>query len=191
MLTSCFVGAAILIDSALGYCYWRSYIFVYFYSLCIASIIGGDGHVNGKSNHAYKLAWIIPIMMFLFCDCFPYVWRNSPIRKMKEIADKMQDNLVQDHAILKRLEQEDRGAANQAKYIVNYSACPIYTNSSTEYLTPGERKFERMLEELKKAERYIFLEYFIINKGVMWDTILEILKEKAKQGVDVRVITMT
>jgi len=191
------VGTAILIQIlVLVIMIWRfSNYFVQFYAICtFLSLLVVLGIVNGKSNHAYKLAWIIPIMMFpIFGGLFFLMFggnksskRNK--RKMKEIADKMQDNLAQDQAILNQLEQEDRSAANQAKYIVNYSACPIYTNTSTEYLTPGERKFERMLEELRKAERYIFLEYFIINKGVMWDTILEILKEKVKQGVDVRVI---
>ena len=46
----------------------------------------------------------------------------------------------------------------------------------------------RMVEELKRAERYIFVEYFIIEEGKMWDTILDILKDKAQEGVDVRVM---
>ena len=52
----------------------------------------------------------------------------------------------------------------------------------------GEVKFERMVQELKKAKRYIFMEYFIIQEGTMWNTILDVLEEKAKEGVDVRVI---
>ncbi len=191
------VGAAILVQIlALVIMIWRfSNYFVQFYAICtFLSLLVVLGIVNGKSNHAYKLAWIIPIMMFpIFGGLFFLMFggnksskRNK--RKMQGIAQKMMDNLVQDETILKQLEQEDRGAANQAKYLVNYSYCPVYKNTRTEYLTPGERKFERMLEELRKAEHYIFLEYFIINKGAMWDTILEILKEKAMQGVDVRVI---
>jgi cardiolipin synthase len=109
-------------------------------------------------------------------------------QKMQDIGKQMTDSLGQELQILQQLEQENRGAANQTKYIKKFSACPVYSNTTTEYLTPGERKFERMLEELKKAERYIFLEYYIIQEGIMWNTILEILKEKAKQGVDVRVI---
>jgi cardiolipin synthase len=191
------VGVAILIQIlALVIMVWRfSNYFVQFYAICtFLSLLVVLGIVNGKSNHAYKLAWIIPIMMFpIFGGLFFLMFGGNKSskknkRKMQEIAQKMKDNLIQDQTILKQFEQKDIGAANQAKYIVNYSACPVYKNTRTEYLTPGERKFERMLEELKKAEHYIFLEYFIINKGVMWDTILEILKEKAMQGVDVRVI---
>ncbi|MEG1778081.1 MAG: cardiolipin synthase, partial [Angelakisella sp.] len=60
--------------------------------------------------------------------------------------------------------------------------------TETEYLSSGEMKFERMLEELRKAEHFIFLEYFIIQEGVMWNAILEVLCQKAKEGVDVRII---
>jgi cardiolipin synthase len=191
------VGAAILIQAfALVIVIWRfSNYFVYFYAICaLLSLLVVLVIVNGRSNHAYKLAWIIPIMMFpIFGGLFYLMFGGNKSskknkRKMQGIAYKMQEALVQDQEILRQLEQENRSAANQTRYIGNYSACPVYTNTNTEYLTPGEKKFERMLEELKKAEHYIFLEYFIIDKGVMWDTILEILKEKAMQGVDVRVI---
>lgn len=191
------VGTAILIQVfALLIMIWRfSNYFVYFYTFStLLSIVVVLCIVNGKSNHAYKLAWIIPIMAFpIFGGLFYLMFggnksskRNK--RKMQVITDKMQNVLVQNLKVMQNLEKEDRSAANQSKYIENYSFCPVHTNTRTEYLTPGERKFERMLEELKKAQRYIFLEYFIIDKGVMWDTILEILKEKAMQGLDVRVI---
>ena len=54
--------------------------------------------------------------------------------------------------------------------------------STTEFLSPGEVFYEKLLEELKKAEHYIFMEYFIIHEGKMWDSILEILVEKVKRG---------
>lgn len=191
------VGAAILIQAlALVIVIWKFInYFVYFYAFCtLLSILAVLWIINGKSNPAYKLAWIIPIMIFpIFGGLFYLMFGGNKSskrskQKMQEIGRKMKDSLGQNQETLQKLEQENRGAANQTKYIERYSDCPVYTNTATEYLTPGERKFERMLEELKKAERYIFLEYFIIQEGVMWDTILEILKEKAKQGVDVRVI---
>ena len=191
------VGASILIQIfALIMVIWKfNNYFVYFYAISgLISVVVVLCILNGKSNHAYKLAWIIPIMGFpIFGGLFYLMFggnksskRNK--RKMHEIGKKMSDSLVQNPEILRHLEQESRSAANQTKYIEKYSACPVYTNTTTEYLTPGEKKFERMLEELKKAKSYIFLEYFIIDEGVMWNSILEILKEKVKQGVDVRVI---
>lgn len=191
------VSAAILIQAlALAIVIWKFLnYFVYFYVICtVLSLLVVLGIINGRSNPAYKLAWIIPIMTFpIFGGLFFLMFggnksskRNK--RKMQEIGSKMSGSLVQDPEVMERLEQENRAAANQTKYIVRYSNCPVYTNTTTEYLTPGERKFERLLEELRKAERYIFLEYFIINEGIMWNSILEILEEKAKMGLDVRVI---
>ena len=109
-------------------------------------------------------------------------------KKMKNQNIKMKSSLIQDPNVLDRLEKESQYAKNQALYMLNYSNCPIYENTYNEYLTPGEVKFEKLVEELKKAKHFIFLEYFIIEEGIMWNTILEILKEKAKEGVDVRVI---
>jgi len=150
--------------------------------------------LNGKSNYAYKLAWIIPIMIFpIFGGLFFLMFgvnkcSNRNKEKMHEIADIMKYLLKQDPEIRKHLKEENKNAANQTIYIERYSDCPVYDNTITEYLKSGEEKFKRMVEELKKAEHYIFLEYFIIDEGVMWNTILEILKEKAMQGVDIRVI---
>ena len=78
--------------------------------------------------------------------------------------------------------------AAQMRYLQNHAGFPVYTDSQTLYLSPGEKKFDCLLQELKKAQRYIFLEYFIIQEGCMWNSILEILKEKAAQGVKVRVL---
>lgn len=191
------VGAAISIQAvALIIVIWRfSNYFVYFYAVCaMLSVLAVLWIIHGKTYPAYKLAWIVPIMVFpIFGGMFYLILGGNKSskknkREMQKIAKQMKESLCQEQQTLKQLEQENRGAANQTKYIERYSACPVYTNTTTEYLTPGERKFERMLEELKKAERYIFLEYYIIEEGVMWNAILEILKEKVKQGVDVRVI---
>lgn len=190
-------GAAILAQVfAIVIVVWKfSNYFVYFYAACaLLSLSAVLWIINGRSNPAYKLAWIIPIMLFpIFGGLFYLMFGGNKssirsIRKMQEISSKMREALQQDIETWQYLEQENREAANQTKYIEKYSSCPVYSGTTTEYLTPGERKFEKMLEELRKAERYIFLEYFIIQEGVMWNSILEILKEKAKQGVDVRVI---
>ncbi len=76
----------------------------------------------------------------------------------------------------------------QIRYLQNQAGFPIYEKSRTKYLKSGEVKLECLLQELEKAEKYIFFEYFIINEGVMWDKILEVLKRKAATGVKVRLI---
>lgn len=175
---------------------WRfQYLFVYFYALCVLlSLIVVMTILNNRLNPAYKIAWIIPIMVFPVFGGLFYILFGSDqtrlkfLKEMSPINDKMKRSLRQDIAVTSELEQNNKRAANQSRYILDYALCPIYKNSTTEYLTPGEVKFERLLEEIKKAKHYIFLEYFIIEEGVMWDTLLEALKEKAAEGVDVRVI---
>lgn len=169
--------------------------FVYFYALCIIlSVLVVMVILNSRLNPAYKIAWIIPIMLFpIFGGLFYLLFGSDQTRKkflneMLPILKKMNHNLTQDSQIIQKIESIDKHASNQSRYITDYALCPIYENTSSEYLNLGERKFERLIEELKKAEHYIFLEYFIIEEGIMWNTILDILKEKAAQGVDVRVI---
>ena len=76
----------------------------------------------------------------------------------------------------------------QIAYLQNYAGFPVYSHTETTYFSPGEQFHEALLAELEKAERYIFLEYFIINEGKMWDSILEVLRRKANEGVKVRVL---
>ena len=160
----------------------------------LLSVVVVMGILNNRLNPAYKIAWIIPIMLVpIFGGLFYILFSSDQTRKkflneMKPINEKMRECLIQDVDITEKLKTLDKRAFNQFRYILDYAQGPIYENTTTEYLTPGEKKFERLLEELKKAKHYIFLEYFIIDEGMMWDTILEILKEKAAQGVDVRVV---
>jgi cardiolipin synthase len=76
----------------------------------------------------------------------------------------------------------------QVRYLQNHAGFPVYVHTQTEYFSSGEAFFKRALEELEKAEHYIFLEFFILRQGVMLDPILEILERKARQGLDVRLI---
>jgi len=190
-------GLAILIQLViLVAVIWKfSSYFVLFYAACAAaSLVAVLIIVNSRSNPAYKIAWIIPIMLFpIFGGLFYLMFGGNKSSqksktKMRLIGAKVAHALGQNLDILDQLEKDNLGAANQARYIYDYSSCPVYTRTTSHYLTPGEVKFECLLEELKKAERYIFLEYFIIEEGKMWTAVLDILVEKAQQGVDVRVI---
>lgn len=78
--------------------------------------------------------------------------------------------------------------ARQIEYLDKFAGFPVYENTRTRYLSPGEEIYKVLLQELEKARAYIFLEFFIIEEGIMWNSILEILKRKAAQGVDVRIL---
>ena len=69
-----------------------------------------------------------------------------------------------------------------------FAGFPIFDATNARYFSPGEQFVEPFLTELRKAQKYIFLEYFIVEEGVVWNSVLEILKEKAAQGVEVRLL---
>lgn len=145
-------------------------------------------------NSAYKIAWVIVIMITPIFGSLFYILNGNkrPTRfmrqKMQAVIDDTNEVLKQDEEILKELQQQDAGIANQARYISEMAKFPIYKNTTTQYYTIGEEYFEALTSELKQAKHYIFMEYFIISYGVMWETILTILKQKVEEGVDVRVI---
>ena len=85
-------------------------------------------------------------------------------------------------------ETADPGTRELCTYLNNGGCFPLYKNTDVTFFPMGENKFEAILRELRKAEKFIFMEYFIIDEGHMWGSILEILAEKAAQGVDVRVM---
>ena len=150
--------------------------------------------INNKSNPSYKIAWIVPVMIFpIFGGLFYLLYGGNKLstrEKLKMVIQniEMTNSLKQDDEIIKKIGDKSIYAKNQSEYILNYAKCPVYDNTETTYFKIGEEKFEALLRELKKAEKFIFLEYFIIQEGKMFNSILEILEEKAKQGIDVRLI---
>lgn len=170
--------------------------FAYYYALdALLRIFFTIRILNSDSNPAYKLAWIIPVAAVPIFGSLLYIIFGQQTLKKKTIAEMTQiskdaySTLNTDHnKTVEKLKNEDKTAFIQSNYISNFAQFPVYDNTYTEYLPSGEIKFKKMLEELENAKKFIFLEYFIIGEGIMWNTILEILKKKVAQGVDVRVI---
>ena len=165
-----------------------------FYWFCIlVSVAAALAIVCSSMEPAYKIARLILILPFpVFGGIFYLLIGGGTIpkrtrRRMQGILDKSAQAL-QDDFKADDLLPLGGDAAGQAHYLEQYAACPAYTNTETEYFPVGDLAFPRMLEELEKAEKYIFLEYFIIQPGLFWDSILEILERKAAQGVEIRVI---
>ena len=174
---------------------FRNYL-ILFYTVCyLISIVSVLWIVNNRMNPGFKIAWLIIIFTFPFFGIIVYLLYGGKKsgRRMHEKLDnaysKMQlKSLERQEEVLLKLKEESPYAYLQANYIKQKSLCPLYDNSSCSYYSPGEAVYPVILEELQKAERYIFLEFFIIEKGVFWDSVLEILVEKARCGVDVRLI---
>ena len=96
--------------------------------------------------------------------------------------------IPQPEGVLEDLKADGSGTEDLVTYL-NRSGCfPVYAGTEVSYFPAGEDKFAAMLEAIKAARKFIFMEYFIIEEGYMWGKILELLVEKAAAGVDVRVM---
>ena len=148
--------------------------------------------INSRMDSTAKMTWIFFMGIFPVGAALFYFFTRKSFghRKLKEGVEKQiavsKNVLSQDPEVLKELEHS--GADDLCRYI-NRSGCfPIYKNCEVTYYPLGELKFAAMLEELEKAEKYIFMEYFIVGEGYMWGRILDVLERKAKAGVMVRVM---
>lgn len=148
--------------------------------------------VNKDENPSFKLAWIIPItvipvfgtLLYLFLEL---QWEGKIInRRLRENISDTQPYLKQNPRYMEQLARTSRSNANLAAYIENSGSYPVYGNTNVKYYPVGEEMFEDMKKELEKAKRFIFMEYFIVERGEMWDSILEILERKVQEGVEVR-----
>ncbi len=173
---------------------FSSYSSWFYFASVLASLLAVFAILTSRSNPAYKIAWIVLIMAFpIFGGSFYLLFGTSRLsrhtkKKMSSITQKMRYYDAQHEHLKKLLYAENPNAALESGYIERGAHCPVYSHTVCEYHEIGEKSWKRMLEELEKAEHYIFLEYFIIEEGQMWDPILEILRRKAAQGVDVRVL---
>ncbi|MEG0251687.1 MAG: cardiolipin synthase [Christensenellaceae bacterium] len=148
--------------------------------------------INKRQNSSYKLAWIIPILFLPVLGILLYLFfsQRKLSKKMRlrglEIYSKSSRLLGQDRRIVREI-SGDLDVKRQSDYIKNASDFPVYDKTETKYFPMGEDFYKELLVELETAEKYIFMEYFIVHEGhEMWNTIFEILKRKAKQGVEVR-----
>lgn len=162
--------------------------------LTIISIITVLWLVNKQDNPAYKLAWVIPILLYPLLGGLMYIFMGNKkpskdLRKrMANIYEITNPLMEQKQEIIEEIKKENRSVGNQVSYISNIANFPVYKNSTSKYYKDGEDNFYAIKEELKKAKHYIFMEYFIIKEGVMWNDILSILLEKVAEGVEVRLI---
>ena len=147
-----------------------------------------------SANSSYKIAWIILILAFPVAGICIYMTfggrrlSRSEKRRMYLADDIVRKNLWQEKITAETLQSISDPGAAISSYLYSTTGFPAYDNTATEYFPLGDLAYARMLEELKKAEKYIFVEYFIIDEGKMWDGILQVLRQKAAAGVDVRVI---
>ncbi len=148
--------------------------------------------INERGNPAFNMTWMLLILIFPAFGCLFYIWVKSQFgtryigKRLRRLRLDTARYMQQDPGIIESLRESKPSNANLAHYMQYQLGFPTYQNTSAQYFACGEEKFPVLLEELKKAEKFIFLEYFIVEEGYMWGSILDILKEKAAAGVEVR-----
>lgn len=143
-------------------------------------------------NSAYKMSWIVLILAFpILGVCLFVLFGNegstAMIRHHLANIDTQTDKLLnQKPDVLEHL-KKDRRIYNQSWYLWKKAGFPVYQNTDVRFYKDTCEALEAQKEELKKAEKFIFMEYHAIQDSTAWAGIEAILKEKAASGVDVRV----
>ncbi len=172
-----------------AFCYYVPYFYLAAWAteiFCVIRIIASD------DNPDYKVPWllfvlIIPIAGFMLY--FMFYSRTLQKRFIKRLnALKSRGYKKNDGGLFEKLNKENPLAASQAKMLCGISDTHLFTNTKQEYFPLGEDMHGRMLTDLEGAEKFIYMEYFIIEEGKFWNSILDILKRKAKDGVEVKVL---
>ncbi|MDO5540835.1 MAG: cardiolipin synthase [Eubacteriales bacterium] len=149
--------------------------------------------ISKKDKGANKVAWVFLILLFPLLGGLLYLlyhFQSSTRKfgkKILQIKEKNRKLYKLPGNVSEAAAMVMQGHMPQVRYLQSVGF-PIYDGTQTEYFSPGEAFFPDLLTELKKARNYIFMEYFIIQEGLMWNTVLAILKEKVCQGIEVRVI---
>lgn len=167
---------------------------IYYYGLMAMIQVGVVVHiVNERGNPEFMCTWIIVILIFPVFGCLFYVYVKMELgtkyiqERLGTLDFETKDFLKQKKSIAQELRVSKPANANLSIFL-NRLHFPTYRNTKIDYYENGETNFPEMLKELEKAEKFIFMEYFIIDKGFMWDSILEVLKKKAAEGVEVRLM---
>lgn len=160
----------------------------------ILSVIVALYVVSKNDKGGYRLIWVFLILMFPVFGGVLYVFLNFQMstnyyaKNLDEIVKSTEKEFRVDPSVREELAEVHPTYVKNVDYLEKNLHFPLYRNTDVKYLSPGEQFWPVFLEKLQTAEKYIFLEYFTIGEGKFWESILEVLKEKVKQGVKVRIM---
>lgn len=157
----------------------------------ILSILMALVVIYKDANPAYKLGWVLLICLLPILGTFMYLLfaDKRPARRLRNrlypVIEEHKKDLFMGHG---PLEWDDERLRATLSYVSDYCSYPAWKETSCQYFAEGEAFYRALLTDLRKAEHSIFIEFYIIASGALWDAFLKILKEKAAQGVDVRLM---
>ena len=162
-------------------------------ALTVVSIVTSLHLITRTSKHAFKIPWIILILLFPIFGGVLY-WglhfQTVSTNLRKSLQKSAQPQHEEFSALCASQTEEPNSLRDQTflSFMRNSATLPIYQNTGARYYSDASPMLADMLEDLKKAKRFIFMEYYIIEEGLLWNSILEVLRERAAAGVDVRVM---
>ena len=158
----------------------------------IISIIMGLVVINDhRKNPSIQLTWLFLILTLPVFAAPLYFFVDKDLghrlvhHRLQSILDETRPLAKQDEETLAALPEDSAGLAH---YMWQVGSFPVYRNSDAQYFPLGDDAFEQMLSQIASAERFIFLEYFIVEEGYMWGRILKLLEQKVREGVEVRML---
>lgn len=179
----------------LGFFWLREYNKYLYGATSVLSAILIIIEVNRTEEPMFKLTWVILIAIVPVFGALLYIYLHMGVmtKDMAHAQEKAREAInpymAQDEELIREVNAHDTNEAGLIKYLSKYGGSPAYKNTSAEYYPLGDDMFKGITAELEKAEKFIFLEFFIINqKGKFWPEILSILKRKVKEGVEVRLL---
>lgn len=148
--------------------------------------------INSEGNPAFKMTWMLCVLAFPIIGTLFYLFVKMQFgssymeHRLAKLRIETDPYLQQEPKVLEALWASKSANAQLSYYLSQRLGFPTYRNTEVKYFPLGEYKFKALVEELKKAKKYIFMEYFIVEEGYMWGTILNILRHKVEEGVEVR-----
>ena len=173
---------------------FEKYLTVAYSSITVVALIMAIYIAATEDNPAIKLSWTALMIMTPVFGMLLYVFIHADLgyrimkRKLTYVLENTAKYSLLNNTVHDEIRIEDKWLYNLAHYTYSNGKYPIYRNSSCNYFPSGENMFEALKNELEKAKKFIFLEFFIIEEGEMWDELLDILKRKVQQGVEVRIM---
>jgi len=174
---------------------WLQHLLPFFSAITVLFTIGGVIYLfNCDMDSSAKLTWMFIISLVPITGVALLAFTQTNLghrtiqRRVAELIGQTKTAVPQSRETMEKLDGDPCATDDLATFMSRSGCFPVHENTEVTYFPLGEDKFAAMLEELRKAEKFIFMEYFIIDEGYMWGSVLKILEEKAKAGVDVRVM---
>ena len=182
------VQAAILILTIVRL---EEYMHLYIGGTAVITIVVVLFILNSNMDPTAKITWLVMIMLMPVMNALLFLYTQSELgnRALRRRAAKVFGETGKQ---LEAFGASESDAINYnvpiAEYLKNTCGFTAYNDSEITYYSGGEEKYQALIEALEGAEKFIFLEYFIIGEGEMWGGILDVLARKARTGVEVRVM---